>query len=250
MKNVWLVSGDTHGDFSRFYALNREAEAAAATYNVIILGDSGVNFWLSKRDHVLKKRITEKYPNLIFYLVRGNHEQRPELIKGMDSMYVSEIDNHVFFEHKFPNIRYFLDGEIYNINGLRTLICGGAYSVDKDYRLARQEQGLYGGWFEEEQLNETERDAILMDVKNEKIDMILAHTCPFSWMPRDLFLPFIDQRLVDNSMEIWLEQVVNTVRPHLFLCGHYHDDRILAHGAEMLYGKIKNLDDIIEFWKE
>jgi 3-oxoacid CoA-transferase subunit A len=250
MKNIWKITGDTHGDFSRFYALNRETEAATATYNVIILGDAGVNFWLSKRDRALKKQITENYPNLIFYLVRGNHEQRPELIEGMDSMYVDEIDNYVFSEHEFPNIRYLLDGEIYNINGLRTLICGGAYSVDKDYRLARQEQGLYGGWFEEEQLNETERNTILIDVKNEKIDMILAHTCPFSWMPRDLFLPFIDQRLVDNSMEIWLEEVVNTVRPHLFLCGHYHDDRILAHGAEMLYGKIKNLDDIIEFWKE
>ena len=69
-------------------------------------------------------------------------------------------------------------------------------------------------------------------------------------MPRDLFLPCVDQSKVDNSMEIWLEQVVNTVRPQLYLCGHYHDDRILAYGAEMLYEKIKDLDDIIEYWKE
>ena len=250
MKNIWKITGDVHGDFSRFYALNRSAEAATAIYNVIILGDAGVNFWLSKRDRVLKKRISEKYPNLIFYLVRGNHEQRPELIEDMDTMYVDEIGNHVFYEPSYPNIRYLLDGEIYDINGLCTLICGGAYSVDKDYRLARQEQGLYGGWFEGEQLDEIERDAILSDVKDAKVDMVLAHTCPFSWMPRDLFLPCVDQSKVDNSMEIWLEQVVNTVRPQLYLCGHYHDDRILAYGAEMLYEKIKDLDDIIEYWKE
>ena len=37
------------------------------------------------------------------------------------------------------------DGEVYNFNGVSTLVIGGAYSVDKYYRLA-----LGYNWYESE----------------------------------------------------------------------------------------------------
>ena len=43
----------------------------------------------------------------------------------------------MFFEEEYPNMFFAKDGEIYNINNKKTMVIGGAYSVDKYYRLGR-----------------------------------------------------------------------------------------------------------------
>jgi hypothetical protein len=50
-------------------------------------------------------------------------------------------------------------------------------------------------------------------------------------------------------MEIWMDQLKETFDWKVWLCGHFHDDRTLAPHAEMLSLGIKNLDDIMEYWK-
>lgn len=246
---VWKVTGDTHADFSRFYLLNKMAEEENCHYNVIILGDMGVNFWLGERDKVLKKRIVANYPHLTFYGVRGNHEARPRSVEGMALTYDEAVEGFVYSQKDYPSIKYFQDGCCYKINGYLTLVLGGAYSVDKDYRLAKKAQGLYGGWFEDEQLSPEERERIFHHMKDRTYDLILSHTCPISWEPRDLFLSFIDQSKVDKSMEIWMDQLRQNIEYRVWLFGHFHDDRVCAHGAQMLYHTIQDLDEIMEYWK-
>ena len=41
----------------------------------------------------------------------------------------------VWVEEAYPNILFAKDGEIYDIAGMKTIVIGGAYSVDKFYRL-------------------------------------------------------------------------------------------------------------------
>ena len=250
MITQWYVSGDTHSDFSRFYKLN-EAVPEDEVWGVIILGDCGLNFWLNKRDKKNKYRICNKYSNLRFYCVRGNHEARPEDVEGMKEVFDEGVFNWVYYEPQYPNIRYLKDGVEYLIGGrYSALVCGGAYSVDKYWRLEKQAAGFYGGWFANEQLNKEERDTITQLAAGQEYDLILAHTCPFEWMPRDLFLACVDQSTVDNSMELWLGELLQSCSWGVFLCGHYHDDRTLAPHAEMLSLNIKNLDDIMEYWLE
>lgn len=249
MITQWFATGDTHGDFSRFYKLNN-AVPEGETWGVIILGDAGINFWLTKRDKKLKYRICDSFPNLHFYCVRGNHEARPEDVEGMDLLWDDEVNDKVYWEPDYPNIKYFIDGFEYNINGYKTLVCGGAYSVDKYWRLEKQAAGFYGGWFANEQLSEEERDMIMGLVQDQSYDLVLAHTCPWEWEPRDLFLSCVDQSSVDDSMEHWLGELLNNISWGVFLCGHFHDDRTLAPHAEMLSLGIKNLDDIMEYWKD
>ena len=43
----------------------------------------------------------------------------------------------VWVEEAYPNILFAKDGEIYDIAGMKTIVIGGAYSVDKFYRLSR-----------------------------------------------------------------------------------------------------------------
>ena len=52
----------------------------------------------------------------------------------------------VWYEEEFPNILFAQDGEIYTINGKECLVIGGAYSVDKEYRLMNG-----WSWFKDEQ---------------------------------------------------------------------------------------------------
>ena len=51
-----------------------------------------------------------------------------------------------YMDKKYPNQIFAKDGEIYTINGRKTLVIGGAYSVDKPWRLATGNK-----WFESEQ---------------------------------------------------------------------------------------------------
>ena len=248
MISQWWITGDTHGDFSRFYKLNN-AVPENETWGVIILGDAGVNFWLTKRDKKLKYRICDQYPKLRFYCVRGNHEARPEDIEGMAEMFDGDMWEWVYYEPQYSNIRYLKDGVDYLIGGkYHTLICGGAYSVDKYWRLEKQAAGFYGGWFANEQLSQKEMKRISAKATGQSYDLILAHTCPYEWMPRDLFLSCVDQSSVDNSMELWLGELLQKCQWKVFLCGHFHDDRTLAPHAEMLSLGIQNLDDIMEYW--
>lgn len=249
MITQWYVTGDTHGDFSRFYKLN-EAVPENEIWGVIILGDAGLNFWLSKRDNKLKYRICHNYPNLRFYCVRGNHEARPQDVEGMYKLWIHEIGNFAYYQPEYPHIYYLIDGHEYMFGDYRTLVIGGAYSVDKYYRLERQAQGYYGGYFENELLSQEDMNEIEKIAVGSSYDLILSHTCPWSWEPRDLFLSFIDQSKVDDSMEIWMDQLKEKMDWGVWLCGHFHDDRILAPHAQMLSLDIKNLEDIMEYWLE
>lgn len=235
---IWHITGDTHGRFGRFDEYRFEEPEKHA---VIILGDAGFNYYLNKTDKKNKK-IVNNYGFKV-YCVRGNHEERPEKVPGIHPFYDEEVGGIVLKEIKYPNIRYFIDGETYTIQGYRFLVIGGAYSVDKNYRL----QNGYG-WFKDEQLNESERDAILKKTKGKAYDFVLSHTCPISWEPTDLFLNCVDQKTVDKSMELWLDEVKNNITFKVWLFGHYHADRLERPGVEMFYLDTEELVNIIERW--
>lgn len=239
MINYWLVTGDTHGQMGRFEYLQNKYNPNETA--VIILGDAGCNYYKSKKD-ILTKESLEK-TGFYFYLIRGNHEDRPENIKGIIPIYDNEVSGEVFFKPSFPHIRYLKDGGIYNINNHRTLVIGGAYSIDKWYRL---QMGYM--WFPQEQLTKNEMIEIENKVDNQTFDFILTHTCPLSWEPIDLFIEGVDQSTVDKSMEIWLNKLKDKITWKIWLFGHYHADRLERPNVEMFYTKIENIEDIWDRW--
>jgi 3-oxoacid CoA-transferase subunit A len=111
--------------------------------------------------------------------------------------------------------------------------------------LERAAAGGYAGWFEYEQLTPDEMLHIGEWVEHQAWDLVLSHTCPISWEPRDLFLPFIDQSKVDKSMELWMEQIKDTFIWRYWCFGHFHDDRIVNENARMFYYDIVNLEDVL-----
>lgn len=224
------ITGDTHGDFSRlrFFCKNQNTSNEDT---IIILGDAGLNYYLNKKDIKLKQMVSN-IPITLF-CVRGNHEERPENISTYKTKeYWGGI---VFYEEEFPNILFAKDGEEYNINGKKCLVLGGAYSVDKYYRLS---MGYH--WFSSEQLSDNEKELIFKKINGKYYDYVFSHTCPYNTRPVHLFLQGIDQSTVDSSMEYWLQKVADSIIFKKWFFGHYHDDWINGN-YEMLFTNIQKI---------
>lgn len=148
------------------------------------------------------------------------------------------------------NIRYFMDGGEYNINGHSVLTIGGAYSVDKYWRLQRAAAAdqSFSGWFKDEQLTSDEMEAIGNKVANKDYDFIFTHTCPFSWKPTDLFLGCVDQSTVETGMELWMDELRKHIGFGVWCFGHFHDDRIERPHVEQFFYDIENLEEVWDRW--
>lgn len=81
---------------------------------------------------------------ITFFCVHGNHEERPENISTYEEKRWHE--GMVYFEEEYPNILFAMDGEIYDFDGEKAIVIGGAYSVDKYKRLSNGQP-----WFDSEQ---------------------------------------------------------------------------------------------------
>lgn len=224
------ITGDTHRDFERVrefcykYRTTRED-------TLIVLGDAGINYHLDERDYILKNGLLQ-IPITLF-CIHGNHEKRPENI----STYKTKLyrGGEVYYEEDYPNILFAKDGEIYNLDNKQTLVIGGAYSVDKEYRL------LMGyKWYESEQPSSETKERVLSKLKenNNKVDVILSHTCPYKYIPYEAFLSGIDQSKVDNSTEKFLDIVEATTNYNKWYCGHYHTEKIVDK-IKFMYNNIE-----------
>ena len=252
----FLVHGDCHGDFTWMMtgALDDYKPEETA---IIILGDAGFDFYLNKTDLRKKKEINSRGYRI--YWVRGNHEARPQDVPGYEKIFDKDVGGYVYCNPEFPNLRAFMDYGIYNIKGYNCLVIGGAYSVDKYWRLERamlteeNNNPKKSGWFANEQLSKEERDAVEKMIKNfykydNFFDFVFTHTCPYSWEPKDLFLGSVDQSTVDNTMEYWLDDLKNNIPWGIWCFGHFHADRLERPYVEQYYHDTDSLDTIYNRW--
>lgn len=251
----WLVRGDNHGSF---VWMSQQLEGyKPETTAIIILGDVGLNFYLNKTDERTKREVEEK--GYYLYCVRGNHECRPIRLPNICMTFDENVNGIVYYEPEYPHIRYFRDYDIYTINGYRCLVIGGAYSVDKWYRLSRFNMteatnvAKKSGWFNDECLSQLEMadcDKMIENSHNNTFDFVFTHTCPKKYQPTDLFLGFVDQSTVDTSMEDWMDIIAEKIVVNFaWLFGHYHADRIERPHVEQYYNDIELLDNIANRWK-
>lgn len=225
------ITGDTHRDFRRLVYFFFENNTTKNDI-MIILGDAGINYY-GEDDKALKK-VLNKLPITLF-CIQGNHEQRPENIKTYkEKKFKGGI---VYYEEEYPNILFAKDGEIYDFDGKKVLVIGGAYSVDKEFRIARNL-----GWWENEQPSEKTKEKVLnlLDKKIE-VDIVLTHTCPYKYLPYEVFLPGIDQSRVDQSTEKFLDIVEDRLNYKKWYCGHYHTSKTIDK-LVFMFEDIRKLD--------
>lgn len=243
------LTGDKHGDFSPDHEDYAKVKRFCQKYQttkkdvLIVLGDHGVRFYPNKdrrTKHALQR--LEKLP-ITIVLLRGNHDRRVGIHTPnfTEVLIKNDIMSGVFFVDKgYPSIYYTDEYGEYTFAGHPTLVICGAYSVDRDYRLAHEDLGLvdYPIWFPNEQLNDAERaytfrlfKAIANDPERTKPLTILSHTCPLQVRPTEKLLPGVSPYSVDTTMERWLDTIAD-YRTKMgekcwdqWYCGHWHTDK-------------------------
>lgn len=155
------LTGDIHGEVYRIAdAANQYGITPRDT--VVLLGDVGMNYFGNNHGDRHRKKRRNKIGTTMFCI--GNHEIRPETI-----LTYHEVQWHgglVYVEDAFPNLLFAKDRAVYDL-------VGGAYSVDKWYRLQCD-----WNWFPDEQPS----DEIKARVKRKleklgwQVDIALTHT--------------------------------------------------------------------------
>ena len=221
-------TGDIHGSTIEIVTFC-ERFSPTKDDTIVILGDVGANYFGNERDAAFKAAFAKLEPTIL--CIHGNHEIRPQNIPTYQTKEWN--GGIVWYEEAYPNILFANDGEIFDIEGTRHLVIGGAYSVDKAYRLARG----YGWWADEQPSDEIKR-YVEQQIKEKPFDVILSHTCPFKYEPIETFLPGIDQSTVDDSTERWLDTIEESTDYKAWYCGHWHINKridkmhFLFHGIE------------------
>ena len=233
----FFVFSDNHGSLGQIVEQRHLIGCRGPDCALIILGDGCFNYSGNEYDDRIKNTLDSL--GFRVYCVRGNHEMRPEHLPQIRKIYDGDVDGPVYMEDRFPNIRYFTGHDYYWINGLKTIVLNGAYSIDKEYRLMTGRR-----WFADEQMTDVEKEDA-EDLFAGDCVLVLSHTCPIQYQPRDLFLDFIDQSAVDNSMEIWMGEMAEKYNWKHWLFGHYHQDRKIADGVYMMYHTMRPLDEIL-----
>lgn len=213
---IW-ITGDKHGDFTSVEAFCKKWQTRREDV-IIILGDAGINYFGDERETTLKAQLAAL--PITLFCVHGNHEARPETCKGYTLE--ARFGGQVYVDPLCPNVLFPVDGAIYTIGSHRTLVIGGAYSVDKFIRLRRRWK-----WFEDEQPSDAikARTLAALDAAGWDVDCVLSHTCPQSQIPVEKVPPLSEAwGPIDSSTEIWLETLRNKLTFNRWYAGHFHVD--------------------------
>jgi len=236
-----ILTGDTHRKFERIKIICEKYELTENDL-LVILGDAGINFYSEEKDKEFKNLLTTHIPVQIF-CIHGNHEIRPNILDTYQL--VQWNGGTVYKELEFPRLLFAQDGEIYEIDGKKCIVIGGAYSIDKWQRI---EHGW--GWWDDEQPSEKIKQRVenRLDVEKWKVDVVLSHTAPLKYEPHELWIGkrSIPQHLVDKSTEKWLDTIEERLSYDRWFCGHYHINKADAK-IRFLYDTYLSINDKYAF---
>ena len=235
--NRAFCTGDIHGSLSRIKTLCKQENTTKEDY-LVICGDLGLNYFLDERDTHIKDKLARMPITIIG--IHGNHEERAWNIPTYKRVYNEELKCYTWIEPDRPNIIFPEDG-IFYLKNKKCLCLGGAYSVDKYYRLYCGA----GRWFESEQMTTEEKERILNIIdKENSFNYIFSHTIPLKYEREleRLFLPTVNQDEVDKSMEQFLDVVEDRITYDHWFFGHFHDSFDLTDKVTILYNLIVELN--------
>ena len=166
-----LLAGDTHG--STYHMNNVFAHACRVEADVIFqLGDFGFGWSASVAGvddftHDVSQ-LTER-TGVPCYWLPGNHEGYWALAALLARL---EPEADGTFQTA-PGVFYVPRGTMLEWDGIRFLCCGGATSVDRDYRKPGE------SWWPEEMLTEEDVQKCIAATKENPADVLLSHDFPF-----------------------------------------------------------------------
>lgn len=220
-----LVTGDTHGDLSRFDS--PAAKELKKGDTLLICGDFGFVWKNDKQEQRLLKKLGKKKYNICF--VDGTHENFEHL-----NAYPEVEWNGGKAHHISGNLYHLMRGEIFTIENLSFFTMGGGESPDIDIR------------FENNAWNKAEfptREELLRGAENiEKhgcqVDFIITHEPPVKIKS---FLRLRDSESAPiNGLNTYLEELSEACTFRRWFFGSMHLDKFVSGTHIAVYQNIIN----------
>ena len=214
---IWYT-GDIHGDVKRVReGILRHPIKSGDT--IVILGDLGLNYHGNAIDRRRKREMEQiaRAADVELFCIHGNHDMRPWHVPAMRE--TERFGGRGWVEDDYPHIFFARDGEVFSLEGRQAIVCGGAYSVDKRWRVR-----MGWTWFDDEQPSEEiKRDVeATLDRLGWEVDTVLTHTCPIKFTPTEAMFPGLDQSKIDKTTELWLDGIEDRLTYRHWFCGHWH----------------------------
>lgn len=207
-----LLAGDWHGNAGHARWTIDEAVRRGVD-RIFQLGDFG--FWEHQPMGVRFLDDVESYASshgVTIYFLDGNHDKTSLLLATYGER---DADGFVIVR---PHVRYAPRGHRWAWGAVTFIALGGAYSVDKAWRLARED--VTGEpesfWFPEEEMSDEDLTAFLAD--ESPVDVLLSHD-----KPRET-TPFRNRK---NSPDCFpnqdrISRAAAALTPRLLAHGHLH----------------------------
>lgn len=218
-KDKIILIGDIHGEYGRLrYDINRMHENAY----IIQVGDFGIGFYKPnyyQSELKLVQQVLER-TNCELFAIRGNHD---------DPEYFKETNN----PFDFKNITLLKDYSELNLLDKNILLVGGAVSIDREWRIAKNKKQQSQGddrrcWWADEVFAYNDN----FDYK--KYDIVVTHTRPAncgSFKGFDNIKGFFDgddtlkEELIQESQDV--EYLWNKTKPQHWYYGHFHESNLI-----------------------
>ena len=83
------------------------------------------------------------------------------------------------------------------------------------------------GWWADEQPSEEIKAYVEAQLERMdwNVDVVLSHTVPLKYEPREVFLSGINQKNVDKSTEILLDAIEDRLQYEKWYAGHFHIEK-------------------------
>jgi len=167
--------------------------------------------------------------------VDGNHENF-NLIKEMETI--------CYWKGGYIGLLPFgaihlLRGEIYNIGDRRIGVCGGAESIDKEWRKENE------SWWAAEKITDQDVETFKMNLLNgdergREIDIMLSHDCPASMTKLVGLYSGVNGAKISSS-QMQLEHILAMSDIKKWYFGHWHIDMSFGKQFECLYKSFKEV---------
>lgn len=267
-----FILGDTHGntDWLRDYVFPTAAKLNP--FGIIQLGDFGAwehtDSGIEYMDAVAA--LTEQYLIPVFWL-HGNHDKHSLVLD-----WYGEDRNPDGFIRCRPGVYYIPQGHTWVWEGVKFRVFGGAYSVDKEWRLETERERYRKAlnvegyrrqagrppldieptfetlWFPEEEMTDVEF-AKLMEADSSKVDVIFSHD-----KPRGANLgPHFNLKDLPECMpnQDRLQRALVAHQPDWWFHGHFHHryETMVRNGDDDAFTRVVGLscdpDGAPRFWR-
>jgi len=218
------ITGDTHGDFTRFKDSTTKKIKKGDT--LIVCGDFGFIWDGSRAEKQILKKIGELKYTVAF--IDGCHEN----FKLLEQY--PEIEWHGGKARTISGkLVHLKRGQIYNIEGKKVFTFGGGHSQDIDIR---RESNT---WYEEEQptLDEVEEGVKNLVAHDRKVDYIITHEPPQS-LKKCLDLDMLHRLETDT----FFEQIISECSFDKWFFGKCHTNKIIPQKYYALFDSVIALD--------